>query len=228
MRPKVQLPLVILSILIFAGVMFAAKFTSLGLNNIIIGGQWSQRVSVRFIAKSSAPLSGVRLYWIIANPTGHAGYASGTGGRYVYTLRTDSNGQPGQVLATASMIQNKVTGNRHGNFPLICFPPTSLTAGEYYDIVIENVDPDSYANWSSVDFLWDPIAKNQTPDVQVWVSDEGAAFAPGDGGTFIGTPVALFYADGTVQGHGDIAVGSAYPGGFECGSAYGFPAILCQ
>jgi hypothetical protein len=228
MRAKVQLPLVFLSILAFAGVLFASKFTSISLNNIIIGGQWSQRASVRFMAKTNAPLSAVRLYWIIANPAGHAGYASGTGGQIAYSLRTDSNGQPGRVLATASMIQNQVTENQRGNFPLICFPPASLISGQYYDIVVENGDPNSYANWSSVDFLWDPIAKNQTPDIQVWVSVEGGAFAPGDGGTFIGTPVALFYADGTIQGHGDIAIGSAYPGGFECGSGYGFPATLCQ
>ena len=101
-------------------------------------------------------------------------------------------------------------------------------SGQYYNIVIENIDADSFANWASLDFLWDPIVKNQTPDVQIWVSDEGGAFSPGDGGTFIGTPVALFYSDGTIQGHGDIAVGSSYPGGFECGSGYGFPAVLCQ
>jgi len=192
MRAKVQLPLVFLSILAFAGVVFASKFISISLNNIIIGGQWSQRASVRFIAKSNAPLSGVRLYWIIANPAGRAGYASGTGGRFVYSLRTDSNGQPGRVLATASMIQNQVTENQRGNFPLICFPPTSIASGQYYDIVVENVDPNSYANWSSVDFLWDPIAKNQTPDIQVWVSVEGGAFAPGMVGHSLERPARCF------------------------------------
>jgi len=38
MRAKVQLPLVFLSILAFAGVVFASKFISISLNNIIIGG----------------------------------------------------------------------------------------------------------------------------------------------------------------------------------------------
>jgi hypothetical protein len=230
MSRKVQLLLVFLLVFVLASAaaVFASNIVSISLNNINIGGQWSQAASIRFIAKSDSPLAGVRLYWIIANPSGHAGYASGTGGRYVYSLRTDLNGQPGKVLATASMIQNQVTENKRGNFPLICFPPTSLTSGQYYDIVVENVDPDSFANWASLDLLWDPTAKNQTPDVQIWVSTEGNPFSPADGGTFIGTPVALFYADGTVQGHGDIAIGSAYPGGFECGSGYGFPAALCQ
>lgn len=198
------------------------------LNNIVIGGRFSAVASVRFQAKSSAPLAGVRLYWIIANPAGDSGYASGTGGKYVYTLRADSNGQPGAVLATANMVQNLVTENRRGNFPLICFPPVSLVNGQYYDIVVQNVDPDSSVNYSSLDFLFDAGTPNQTPDVQVWVSDYSEAFKPADGGTFIGSPVALFYSDGTIQGHGDIAVGSEYSGGFECGSAYGFPASLCQ
>ena len=230
MKPKVHLLLLALVVLIFtfSAVAFASNFVALSLNNVKIGGQWSQAASIRFVAKSAAPLAGVRLYWIIANPSGHAGYASGTGGRYVYTLRSDVNGQPGQVLATASMIQNQVTENQRGNFPLICFPPTQLVVGNFYDIVIENVDPDTFTNWSSLDFLWDPNTKNQTPDVQVWVSTEGGPYSPADGGTFIGTPFALFYSDGTVQGHGDMAVGSAYPTGLECGSSYGFPAALCQ
>src|ERR1700746_445693 len=117
MRAKVQLPLVFLYILGFVGVLFASNFTSISLNNIIIGGQWSQRVSVRFMAKSNGPLSGVRLYWLIANPAGHAGLASGTGGKLDYALRTDSNGQARRVLATASFIQNQVTENQRGNFP---------------------------------------------------------------------------------------------------------------
>ena len=228
MRAKLHFLVATVLVLVFAGALFASNFVSISLNNIIIGGQWSQAASIRFLAKSSSPLSAVRVYWIIANPAGHAGYASGTGGRFVYTLRTDSNGQPGSVLATASVVQNQITSNQRGNFPLVCFPPTPLVSGHYYDIVVENVDADSFANWASLDFLWDPTAKNQTPDVQVWVSDEGKAFSPGDGGTFIGTPVALFYADGTIQGYGDIAVGSSYPNGFECGSGYGFPALLCQ
>lgn len=232
MKRKSQLLPLFLGVLVlafaFASVTFASNFVSISLNNIKIGGQWSQTASIRFVAKSDAPIAAVRLYWIIANPSGHAGYASGTGGRYVYSLRTDVNGQPGNILATASMVQNQITENQRGNFPLICFPPTQLTVGQYYDIVVENVDPDTYTNWSSLDFLWDPSATNQTPDVQVLVSDEGGRFSPADGGTFVGSPFALFYSDGTVQGHGDIAIGSAYPGGFECGSSYGFPAALCQ
>lgn len=228
MRAKLYSLVATVLVLTFAGALFASNFVSISLNNIIIGGQWSQAASIRFLAKSSAPLSAVRVYWIIENPAGHAGYASGTGGRYVYSLRTDSNGQPGRVLATAGMVMNQVTSNQRGNFPLICFPPVGLVSGQYYDIVVENVDADSFANWASLDFLWDPTAKNQTPDVQIWVSDRGGVFSPGDGGTFIGTPVALFYSDGTIEGHGDIAVGSSYPHGFECGSGHGFPASLCQ
>lgn len=210
------------------GVAFASDFFATSLNNIEIGGQRSQVASIRFVAQSNAPLAAVRLYWIIANPSGHSGYASGTDGEYVYTLRKDSNGQPAAVLATANTIQSEITGNKRGNFPLICFPPVPLESGQYYDIVVQNVDPDPSVNWASLDFLWDAVKKNQTPDVQVWVSSEGGAFEMGDGGTFVGSPVALFYSDGTIQGHGNIAVGSTYADCYECGSAYGFPAALCQ
>jgi hypothetical protein len=228
MKAKMQLLFVFVLVFAFVGIVFASNFVAVSLNNIEVGGQWSNAVSIRFQAKSSAPLAGARVYWIIANPAGDSGYASGTGGRYVYTLRADSNGQPGAVLATASMVRNELTEDKRGNFPLICFPPANLVAGNYYDIVVQNVDADSSVNWASLDFLWNPSAENQTPDVQIWVSAQGGAYGMGDGGTFIGTPVALFYSDGTIQGHGDIAVGSSYPGGLECGSEYGFPAVLCQ
>jgi hypothetical protein len=219
---------ILLSIFAFAGIAFASNFVATSLNNINIGGRFSAIASIHFQAKSSAPLAAVRLYWIIANASGGSGYASGTGGSYVYDLREDSNGQPGAVLATASMVKNQITGNKRGNFALICFPPVSLVSGKYYDIVVENVDPEPSVNFSSLDFLFDASTANQTPDVQVWVSDYKGPFKPADAGTFVGSPVALFYADGTLQGHGDIAVGSSYPGGFECGSSYGFPVSLCQ
>jgi hypothetical protein len=228
MRAKARVLSVFLVVCVFAGIAFASGFVATSLNNIIVGGHWSQRVSIRFQAKTSAPLAAARLYWIIANPAGDSGYASGSAGRYTYSLHVDSNGQPETLLSTASMVQNELTENKRGNFPLICFPPASLMSGQYYDIVVQNVDPDPTVNWASLDFLWDPAADTQTPDVEIWASDEGGAFGLADGGTFVGSPVALFYADGTIQGHGNIAVGSSYPGGLECGSEYGFPAALCQ
>jgi len=228
MRVRPAVVFVFLCVLAFSGVAFASNFLATSLNNIEIGGPRSQVASIRFQAQSNAPLAAVRLYWIIANPSGHSGYASGTDGEYVYTLRRDSGGQPGEVLATANMIQNNISGNKRGNFPLICFPPVPLVRGQYYDIVVRNVAPDPSANWASLDFLWDTVEKDQTPDVQVWVSAEGRAFEMADGGTFVGSPVALFYSDGTVQGHGNMAVGWTYPDGYECGSAYGFPEALCQ
>jgi hypothetical protein len=228
MRAKMQVLVVFMVAVVCAGMAFAKDFVATSLNNIIVGGQWSQQVSIRFQATTSAPLAAMRVYWIIANPSDREGYASGNAGAYTYTLRADSDGQPGTVLSKASMVQNELTENKRGNFPLICFPPTNLTKGSYYDVVVQNVASEPTVNWASLDFLWDPAEKSQTPDIQIWVSDEGGHFGLGDGGTFIGSPVALFYANGAIQGHGDIAVGSGYAGGLECGSAYGFPAALCQ
>lgn len=225
MKVKVHLLIPCLVAVVLAGVAVAHSFVSTqGLNNVEVGGQYGQVASIRFLAKSSAPLAAARVYWIITK----TGYASGSGGQYTYSLKTDSNGQPGQVLTSAKMVVNQLTSNRVGNFPLICFPPVALVSGQYYDIVVQNVDPSPKVNWSSLDFLWNASLTNQTPDIQIWLSTEGGKFAPGDNGTFIGSPVALFYADGTVQGHGDIAIGSGYPGGYECGSSYGFPASTCQ
>lgn len=228
MKAKMQVLCVFVLTVVFVGMAFAKDFFATSLNNIIVGGRWAQQVSIRFQAKTSAPLAAMRVYWIIANPSDREGYASGNSGAYTYTLHADSNGQPTTVLAKASMVQNELTENKRGNFPLICFPPANLASGKYYDVVVENVASEPTVNWASLDFLWDPSTENQTPDVQIWVSDEGRTFGLGDRGTFVGSPVALFYADGTIQGHGNIAVGSSYSGGLECGSVYGFPAALCQ
>jgi hypothetical protein len=215
--------------LAFAGTVLAAStFVATSLNNLVVGGAYSTVASIRFQAKTSAPLAGLRVYWIIGNPSGKTGYASGDGGHYTYTLRADSSGQPGTTLAAASMVTNQFTENGRGNFPLICFPPASLVSGQYYDIVVQNVDSDPGYNWASLDFLWNASRSDQTPDVQIWSSMYGEEFGWADNGTYVGSPVALFYADGTLQGYGDIAVGSEYSGGYECGSWYGFPAALCQ
>jgi len=229
MKSNIRMLFVFILVFAFAGVLLASDFLATSLNNIEVGGQNSQIVSIRFRAKTDGPLAAVRLYWIIQNPSGDSGYASGTGGHFTYSLRADANGQLGKTLATASVIRNQITENQRGNFPLVSFPPVDhLVRGQYYDIVVENVDRNPSENWASLDFLWDPIAKNQTPDVQIWISSFGGAFAPGDGGTFIGSPVALFYSDGVVQGYGDVDVGPSYPGGLECGSGYGFPTSICQ
>ena len=119
MRVRPAVVFVFLCVLAFSGVAFASNFLATSLNNIEIGGPRSQVASIRFQAQSNAPLAAVRLYWIIANPSGHSGYASGTDGEYVYTLRRDSGGQPGEVLATANMIQNNISGKLPRLFPLI-------------------------------------------------------------------------------------------------------------
>jgi hypothetical protein len=209
-------------------VLAASTFVATSLNNLVVGGSYSEVASIRFQAKTSAPLAGLRVYWIIANPSGKTGYASGDAGHYTYTLHSDSNGQPQGTLATASMVTNQITEDALGNFPLICFPPVGLVSGQYYDIVVKNVDPSPTVNWASLDFLWNASRTDQTPDVQIWSSWEGGSFGWADDGTYVGSPVALFYADGTLQGYGNIAVGSEYSGGYECGNWYGFPASLCQ
>lgn len=215
-------------IVLAATATYASTYQAASLNNVIVGGKWSQIVSIRFQATSVSPLAAARLYWIISNPPDHGGYMLGNGGHYSYTLRQDVNGQPGATLAVASVVQDRITGNKRGNFPLICFPPVSLWPGQFYDIVVQNIDPNPSLNWSSLDFLYNAALTDQTPELQVWASNQGGQFAPSGKGTLIGSPIAIFYADGTAQGHGDIAISTTSPTKLQCGSAYGFPASLCQ
>jgi hypothetical protein len=225
---KAYLVVASLIVLALAGTVWASTFSAICLNNVQVGGQYSQVVSIRFLTQSDMPLTSARVYWIIPNSSEHAGYASGNGGHYTYTLNVDTNGQPGKVLATADGVENEYTENGRGDFPLIYFPQVWLAKGSYYDIVITNTDPNPSENYSSLDFLWNPDYTDQTPDTQIWISMWGEKFGWGYNGTLIGSPVALFFFNGTVQGHGDIATGSEYENGLECGSAYGFPTSICQ
>jgi len=208
------------------------KTTSVGLkatalDNVVVGGQWGNQVAIRFQANSTV-LAAVRVYWITENPTGKSGYASGTGGSFVYELHADNSGFPGNLISTALFTVPMPTENGHGGFPLVCFPPSMLVVGQYYDMVVRNIDPTPKVNWSSLDFLTYATTLNQTPDVQVIYAPTGNKWQSVDGGQVMGSPVAIFYSNGTVQGYGYIAAGSLYPNGLECGQAYGFPASTCQ
>jgi hypothetical protein len=198
--------------------------TATALSNVIVGGQWNNVVSIRFLAKASAPLSAIRLYWVTQNPPGKMGYASGTGGSYSYSLCADNNGVPGSVLAVEQLIVPQPTQNGRGGFPLVCFGPALLKAGGYYHVVVRNIDDNYKENWSSLDFMYSATVLNQTPDVQVLISAQGVAWEPVDGGELAGSPVALFYADGTQQGYPWYQVGAN--GALLAGTAYGFPASL--
>ena len=140
--------------------------------------------------------------------------------RSAYDLCPDKNGVPGPTLATQQVIQNQFTQNGQGNFPLVCFAPVLLTAGLYYHVVVRNIDPNPKENWSSLDFMYSATVLNQTPDVQVLVSAQGVPWEPVDGGEIAGSPVALFYADGSTQGYPWYQIGTN--GVLLAGTAYGF------
>lgn len=204
----------------------ATKYIASSLSNVQVGGKYSQVVSIRFQAKTNSPLAAVRVYWIVDNPPTRAGYAGGKGGNYSYILRKDVDGQPGDVLATASVVQDRITGNLRGNFPLVCFPPVALVPGEWYGIVVQDMDSSPVDSWDSLNFLYNKDILNQTQDVQIWTATQGGPFA--QQGASIGSPVAFFFADGTVQGHGDYEMDPTSKSGYKCGTPYGFPAAICQ
>jgi hypothetical protein len=196
--------------------------TATSLSNVIVGGKWGNAVSIKFTAKTSAPLAAVRLYWITGNPPGKTGYAAGKGGTYTYELCSDLNGAPSLGLTLAEVIVPQPTENGRGGFPLVCFSPVLLLEGKTYHIVIRNTDPQPTLNWASVDFLINAAVPNQTPDVQILVSAQGVPWEPVDKGTLLGSPVALFYADGTVQSYPWYQIGPN--GALMAGTEYGFPS----
>lgn len=197
-------------------------FTAKELSNIRVGDKDGYKCAIRFIAKGPS-LASVRLYWIVQNPDGKPGYMGGNGGFFEYSLRTQPDAAP---VAFGTEVDRVVTQNGRGAFPLIAFPPHRLTSGLPYFIVIDNVSFNPEVNFSSLDFLHNDAVLDQTPEVQVWLSAKGVPWQLAAKGAFIGSPVALIYADGTMQGSSYIAAGAQYPKGLESGVSYGFPEEL--
>lgn len=227
MRKRIRAIGVVLALLLaLAGLTQALSIQATSLSNVIVGGMWNTVAEIRFQAASST-LFQMRLYWILSNPVGHPGYAAGSGGSYTYTLNADNAGVPGAVLVTGQLVaQNPTVGATQGAFPLIGFPPNTLTPGRFYDVVITNVDPQPKLNWASLDFLYNAAVINQTPRFQVWRAPAGAPWKQLT--DLAGSPIEAIYADGTVDGYGYYQVGGLAQPALLCGTNYGFPAILCQ
>lgn len=193
------------------------------LSNLEIGGPNQQQLSIRFLAKSAAPLAGLRYYAIWKNP----GYGAGNTGRLTHTLRGDAPGaQPGAAFAGGRGVLAQNADDNLGGFPLIYLDPAPLTKGAAYHLVITNTDSEPAQNWQSLDVLQQlsPPVTGQTPDMEILASQFGGPFEPPDQGRDLPSPIALFYADGTVQGYGFYQLS---PTGLMGGEAYGFPASIC-
>lgn len=207
------------------------------LNNIILGGPNANIVSIRFQAKYALPVVSARTYHLFSNhpDTNSPGYARGTRGTMDLWLCADANGVPGDALSGAVWIADRNYPSQVGEvtpgswepvgaFPLYCFPSLNkpmLVAGSWYHLLWTNVDTSPEENYSSLDFLWHPTVLNQTPDMQVMIQQSGAWRVMPD---MIPSPVAIFYADGSVQGYAGYQMG--LNGTILNGNEYGFPESL--
>jgi len=170
------------------------------LNNTIVGGPSADRVSYRFRATASSPLSSARVY--VIGPT-HDGYGAGTGGTWQVTIQTDDGTaahEPGStVLASATLTPTD-------GFPLVAFAsPPAMEAGQLYHIVFRNTDAEPAANYASLDgvFMYQPTSPRQPRAAD---TDWGQAVSQGNGAwadTADTVPILqLAYANGDLQGLG--------------------------
>ena len=136
-----------------------------GLNNTQVGGPNNVSTSYRFRATTSSALNSVRVY--VIGPT-YAGYGAGTGGTWQVTVQTDdgtgTHAPSGTVLATTTFQPGDV-------FPVIFWSsPATLASGRLYHVVFKNVDPNSTANFASVNgvFMYQPTVALDEGDLQFY------------------------------------------------------------
>jgi hypothetical protein len=161
----------------------------------------------------SAPRSGtidsLALYFVF---TTEGNYFAGSGGINRFSLRPDSNGQPGQTILGEFTISNPMQ-NIWSDWATVKVnddhfrldSPVSLTAGTRYWIVAENLHPDPANNWVGIN----AIAQGDGAPGTVYVHMETAPgsgvferFAyPGEPGWFVGL-FDLTYQQGGGFGQG--------------------------
>jgi hypothetical protein len=196
--------------------------TAKSLTNIRIGTDAGYKVSIRFKAKYTGAIVSFRSYWILENP--NPGYAHGWRGNYTHDFCLDASGVPGPRFTGGSRSPDPAYTEypNNGAFPLILFAGARVVEGQWYHIVITNVDPDPINNYASLDVLWDPTATSQIPDMQILLASNAAPWASQL--SDIPSPMAIFYADGNVQGCSYYQL--APNGSLMSGEEYGFPASL--
>ncbi len=170
--------------------------------NLQVGWTDHAKVAHRFVATTTSALKSIRF-----QQRGGPIYSGGTGGTLRITVQTDSNGVPsGTILATASYTPGNSGVWTH--YDLVTFSsPATLTKGIRYNIVFENVDANSAANYFSVNELYTYSA----------VTPRQPAFADADYAVLYAAPstwsvqskytadMDLTYADGTHDGMAYIA-----------------------
>lgn len=178
-------------------------------------GPYGNTVSYRFRAKHSGALQQATVYLI----PDHAGYAAGTGGTILVTVRTDdgsaAHNPSSTILAsyTMSNVLSLASPARYFYVMKFATPPT-LTAGQLYHFVFTNVDPSPTVNYLSVDALLQITSAAQfqptipNTDAAVLLGTNGANWSPRDGFTPI---YQLQFPNNVTEGIGYIEVWSGTP-----------------
>ena len=119
-------------------------------NNWPIGGAVAAKIAYRFLCSASSAANTLRV-----QQRGGSGYSLGTGGTIRASIQADASGVPsGTILAQLTWSPGNPGGDWE-KWDLLTFPtPATLTAGNRYHLVFENVHASASSNWISLNGLY--------------------------------------------------------------------------
>jgi hypothetical protein len=174
------------------------------LANTRIGGPTGSVASVRFRARHTGTITGIRAYFIWdTSPSDNGGYSGGTGGTLKCAVQTDdgtSNHFPSGTTLGYGLHPSPI-GNL---FPVVTFTtPVSVTAGTLYHLVYTNVDPTPSVNYASVNCVHARVALS--PRQPAFPDTDWAMLVGGstDGGT---TPDGTWSIRGFTEGTSNFPI----------------------
>ncbi len=119
-------------------------------NNWPIGGAAGARIAYRFVASATSAANTLRV-----QQRGGSGYSLGNGGTIRASIQTDSGGVPSGTILSSLTWSPSNPGGDWENWNLLTFPsPATLTKGQRYHLVFENVSASPTANWISLNALY--------------------------------------------------------------------------
>lgn len=173
-------------------------------DNHRIGSTGNNKVSHRFIASTTSAVTGFRLQE--RGLGGGTTYSGGTGGTIRASMQADVNGLPsGTMLCSTQWNPGNPTGSWEV-WPLHTFSSgATLTAGQTYHMVLENIDPNPTVNYISInDLFWFNNGANISGRRTPCYPDEFATLERTTGAWNLGsnlTPIFdLIYANGVHDG----------------------------
>jgi hypothetical protein len=165
-------------------------------------GPWG-RVSHRFVASTTSQALAVRF----SQRGGPDGYSGGTGGTMRVSIREDAGGVPSDDALAELFFEPDNPDGDWTRFDRLDFPAAAtLTEGDVYHVVYENVDPAPLENFISVNdlFVYEAAELSRPPglgpefvtlDEEEGAWDEQSQYTP---------VVDVVYADGTHDGQAYI------------------------